>query len=93
MRERADVFIAGVFCAVLLWWGALFPELLLNETTVTVTDEEGTVQECIEVLEYETGKSLQELLLEAPSDRIVCKSKLFELCKKYINEVTDNNDT
>lgn len=93
MKEKLDMIIAGSFCAVLLWWGALFPDLLFNETTVTVTDETGTVQECIEVLECKTGKTLRELLLEAQDEQIVCKSKFFELCKDYINEVTDSNDT
>ena len=71
----------------------MFPELLLNEDTVCVLDEQGEVIGTIREMEQIEGEPAWKLLLEAGDGRIVCKSKLVTFCKEYLNEVTDNDDT
>ena len=93
MKRNTDVLFAGALCVALLWWGAMFPSLLLNEDTVCVLNEQGEVIETIEVMQQIEGVPAWKLLLEAEEGQIVCKSKLFTLCKEYLDEVTDNDDT
>ena len=93
MKEIRNVFVTASLCMALLWWGMLFPEMLLDEATVTITDEIEKTQMCIEAMECAEGKSIRDLLLEADTEQIVYKSKLMELYKEYFDEVTDNDDT
>ena len=93
MKRKTDVLFTGAICASLLWWGTMFPELLLNEDTVNVLNAQGNVIATIEEMEQVEGEPAWKLLLEAGDERIVCKSKLVAFCKEYLDEVTDNGDT
>ena len=63
-------------CAMLGWWGFLYPELVLTPDTVTVSteDEEGRLQPLPE--QWDLDGSLYLDILNAGRDRITFRSRL-----------------
>lgn len=73
-RNRFRVIVS--LCALLGWWGFLYPELVLTPDTVTVKaeDENGSLSALPD--EWNLDSSLYPDLLNAGRDRITFRSRL-----------------
>ncbi len=69
------IFLGG--CAALGWWGLLYPELTMTPSTYRVVDENGTVLESEEMVEWDFDNDIYWDILEADSSQIRFRSKLY----------------
>ena len=78
MKKRLGIRIATGICAVLGWWGLLYPQLALTPDTVAVipSAEDGRLEE--QSLKWDFDGSLYLDLLNAGSDRIKFRLKIFK---------------
>lgn len=76
MKRRIAIRIMIGVCAAYAWWGILYPELTLTPDTYVVVDEDGTVHEAQNMVEWDFNGDIYRVLLEADSDQICFKSKL-----------------
>ncbi len=74
------IFLGG--CAALGWWGLLYPELTMTPSTYRVVDENGTVLESEEMVEWDFDRDIYREILEAEPEQIRFRSKLY---MKWIN--------
>lgn len=63
-------------CAALGWWGLLYPELTLTPDTVKVVYEDPQAETYTQ--DWSFDSSLYHDVLNAPSEKIVFRSKLLE---------------
>lgn len=74
-KRRAGFQIIISICAMLGWWGFLYPELVLTPETVSVREEkDGSLSAPSE--DWELDGSLYLDLLNAGRDRITFRSRL-----------------
>lgn len=71
---------------VIGWWGLMFPEYGLGNSITVRMYEEGLTQQEQELLLEQGDTELLYHLLEAESENIVIKSKLYETIKAVLNK-------
>jgi len=93
MKKRLPVvrFLISM-CAVLGWWGFLYPELALTPDTVKISVEEG--EDCTKALptERRIDSSLYLELLNAGRDKITFRSKLLTDLSTFLEAFHDRNE-
>lgn len=67
-----------ILCAALGWWGLWFPELAVWSDAVVVREENASVQQEENVIEWETAQTLYRDLMQADRDQIQVRSRLLE---------------
>lgn len=70
--------VATCVVAMSLWWGYLYPELMMTPDTYVIIAEENTVQDEQNVIECSFGDDIYFTLMETDPSKIVFKSKLVE---------------
>ena len=80
LRAYFDVRLrmAAVSVFALTWWGILYPELCFSDNTYTQVD-------VVDGQEIETEQTDYRDILNASSDEIVIKSRLFEWIEQKVN--------
>ena len=78
MKKWFGIRIATGICAVLGWWGLLYPQLALTPDTVAVVPsaENGNFDE--QSLKWDFDGSLYLDLLSAGPDKIIFRFKIFK---------------
>ncbi len=75
-KRRAGFQIIISICAVLGWWGFLYPELILTPETVSIREEDETGSPSAPSEEWDLDSSLYLDLLNAGRDKITFRSRL-----------------
>ncbi len=78
-KKKYTLRVALSLCALLGWWGLLFPELTLTPDTVRVTDNAGAVVET----DIPTGNRLYLELLQADPGDITYSFKFIETISSF----------
>lgn len=78
MKKWLGIRITTGICAVLGWWGLLYPQLALTPDTVSIISgtEDGSFEE--QSLKWDFDGSLYLDILNAGSDKITFRSKFFK---------------
>lgn len=79
---------ALTMCAVLGWWGVLYPELTLTPDTYRVFYGDGTVQMPEEVVEWDFDSDIYLEILNAEPEQIRFRSKLLQTAEEYLNSIS-----
>ena len=92
MKRKWNGFrIIVSMCAMLGWWGLLYPELTLTPDTVKVSmeDEEGNLCELPDVWDFDS--SLYTDLLNAGRSKITFRSRLLTNFSLFLEAIYDRN--
>lgn len=92
MKRKWNGFrIIVSLCAMLGWWGLLYPELTLTPDTVKVSmeDEEGNLCELPE--EWDFDSRLYADLLNADRSKITFRSRLLTNFSLFLEAIYDRN--
>ncbi len=69
--------VALCICAVLGWWGFLYPELTMTPDTYQIVDENGQVQEKQEMTEWDFEDNIYWEILQADKSQVRFRSRLW----------------
>ncbi len=78
-KKKYTLRVILSLCALLGWWGMLFPELTLTPDTIRVTDKTGAVVET----DMLSGNRLYQELLQADPDDITYSFKFIETISSF----------
>jgi len=79
MKKIVSGLRIGVcICAVMGWWGVLYPELCMTPDTYQIVWEDGTVQNVSEVVELGSESDIYYKILASDRSQIRFRSKLLE---------------
>lgn len=90
-RKWIGLRIIVSMCAMLGWWGLIYPELTLTPDTVQISieDEEGNLQELPEEWTFDSG--LYEELLKAGRSKITFRSRLLTNLSSFLEAIYDRD--
>ena len=84
MKKRLGIRITTGICAVLGWWGLLYPQLALTPDTVAIISEteDGSFEE--QSLKWDFEGSLYFNLLNAGPDKITFRFKILKDLNSFL---------
>lgn len=88
-KKKSFLRIIVSMCAVLGWWGFLYPELTLTPDTVKVIATESEVQAVRTAWDFDSN--LYQELLNADLSQITFRSKLFTDLKVFWEALQDGD--
>ena len=91
MKKWLILRITTGLCAVLGWWGLLYPQLVLTPDTVSVISatEDGSFEE--QSIKWDFDGSLYLDLLNAGPDRITFRFKIFKDLNSLLEAFRNGN--
>ena len=91
-RIRAIIQITLCVCAVLGWWGVLYPELVLTADTYRICGEnESRGKNKKDDQEASAEKDIYWSLLEADTEEILFRSRLLEEWNNFMEALNESD--
>lgn len=92
-RIWAGVKAVLCICAVLGWWGVLYPELVLTTDTYRICDDNGQEERDVqEGQNFSTDQDVYWNLLKADRSEIRFRSRLFAEWNKFMEALNESDE-